>query len=75
MKESAPRITIDPKVCFGKPVIQGTRVHVTIILGHLAAGDPVETVAQEYGVSKEDVLACIGFALQCVERQHPSSHS
>ena len=50
-------------------MIQGTRVHVTVILGHLAAGDGVESVAKDYGITKEDVLACIGFALQCVLRK------
>jgi uncharacterized protein (DUF433 family) len=69
MKELAPRITIDQKVCFGKPVIQGTRVHVTSILGHLAAGDGMDDIAKDYGITKEDVLACIGFALKCVERK------
>ena len=70
IKELAPRITIDKDVCFGKPVLQGTRVHVTSILGHLAAGDRVESVAEEYGVTKEDVLARIAFALRCVEKKH-----
>ena len=75
MKELAPRITIDKDIGFGKPVIQGTRVHVTSILGHLAAGDRVEDLALDYGVTKEDVLACIRFGLQCMKSMHPETQS
>jgi uncharacterized protein (DUF433 family) len=70
MKEIAPRITVDEKVRFGKPVVQGTRVAVTTVLGHLASGDTAESIAEEYGLSKEDVLACIAYALDSVEHEY-----
>jgi len=38
MVRLGPRIVADPKVCFGKPVIEGTRVPVELVLGQLAGG-------------------------------------
>jgi len=70
MKEIAPRITVDETVRFGKPVIKGTRVAVATVLGHLAAGDTADSIAEEYRLTKEDVLACIAYALEAVEHEH-----
>ena len=67
MKEIAPRIVVDENIRFGKPVIKGTRVAVTTILGHLAAGDAPEELAHEYGIVKEDIFACISYALWIVD--------
>jgi uncharacterized protein (DUF433 family) len=61
-----PGITADPDVMQGKPVVAGTRVLVTTILGHLAAGDPIDDVAQDYGVRREDVLSCLAYATTVV---------
>ena len=59
------RISIDPKVCFGRPVIKGTRIWVSLILDFLADGDSVETIPQEYPqITREDVLACIAFGAE-----------
>lgn len=59
------RISIDPNVCHGKPVVKGTRVLVGNILGALGAGDTVEQVLQDYpNISREDVLAAMEFAGQ-----------
>ena len=61
MIEIAPRIVVDDNVRFGKPVIKGTRVPVDVLIGKLASGLSVETVADEYGVEREDVLAALAF--------------
>lgn len=53
----APRVIVDPAVRFGKPGIEGTRVPVALVLGKLAAGMTVETVMEDYGLTREDVLA------------------
>ncbi len=56
------RIQIDPKICHGKPVITGTRVLVSNILGALAGGDTIEMILEDYpNITKEDVLAAISF--------------
>lgn len=62
------RIEINPQVCSGKPVIRGTRVLVTSILGQLSAGESVEAVRQGYPeLTDEDVRAAIEFAKESVE--------
>ncbi len=55
------RIIIDKKIMHGKPVVKGTRVPVEIVVGSLAGGMSYEEVEKEYGVTREDVLACIAF--------------
>ncbi len=60
--EIAPRITIDEKVRFGKPVIKGTRVPVDLIIGKLAGGMTYDEVMSEYDLTKEDILAALDYA-------------
>jgi len=60
--ELAPGIIVDPTIRLGRPVIRGTRVPVDIVVGQLAAGLSVEQVAEEYGISREDVLAALAYA-------------
>jgi uncharacterized protein (DUF433 family) len=56
------RITIDPNICHGKPVVHGTRTPVTVILGVLDGEDTFEDVQRDYGISEDDIRACIAFA-------------
>lgn len=60
--EIAPRISVDEKVRFGKPVITGTRVPVDLILGKLAGGMTYEEVMAEYEITREDILAALDYA-------------
>lgn len=53
---------MDATVCHGKPVISGTRVLVSTILGALAGGDSVGEVAEDYGLSGSQVSAALEFA-------------
>jgi uncharacterized protein (DUF433 family) len=56
------RISISPDVCHGKPVIKGTRVLVSNILGALASGETIEEVLEDYpNITKEDVYAALDF--------------
>jgi len=63
------RIVVDPKVRHGKPVIKGTRVSVDVILGSLAGGMSVEEVADEYGITRDDVLAAIEYAAKLISME------
>lgn len=65
----APRIAVDPQVQSGKPVIQGTRVPVSVIVGAVAAGDSVEEVARDYGITAEDVRAALSYAANLVDQE------
>jgi uncharacterized protein (DUF433 family) len=62
------RILIDAKICHGKPVVRGTRVPVTVVLGALAGGDPPQQIAADYGITVEDVRACAAFAAEELDR-------
>lgn len=61
-REIAPRIVVDPEVRFGRPVIEGTRVPVDVLVAKLAAGMSPEEVSAEYGVTVEDVRAALSYA-------------
>ncbi len=55
-------IEINPLICHGNPVIRGTRVLVSQILGALAGGDSIDMVLEDYpSLSSEDVYAALRF--------------
>ena len=57
------RIEINPNVCHGSPVIRGTRVLVSQILGALSGGDSIEDVLEDYpSITSEDISAVFDFA-------------
>lgn len=68
------RITVNPKMFGGKPIIRGRRLAVEHVLGMLAAGDTPETILQGYPwLEKEDIQACLVYARRVVghERVEP----
>jgi uncharacterized protein (DUF433 family) len=69
------RISIDPRICDGRPCIKGTRVMVRVILANLAEGESHEMIMQRYHVSAEDIQAAILFAADLADDQHvPIEH-
>ncbi|MFO1434725.1 MAG: DUF433 domain-containing protein [Candidatus Competibacteraceae bacterium] len=61
--ELLARITINPKIFGGKPIIRGHRLAVEHILGMLAVGDSIETLLEGYSwLEKEDIQACLLYA-------------
>ncbi|MCX5885691.1 MAG: DUF433 domain-containing protein [Proteobacteria bacterium] len=67
-QELLERITVNPKVMVGKPVIKGTRLTVEYILNLLAHGATVTEIITEYkGLTPEDIQACILFATKSLE--------
>jgi uncharacterized protein (DUF433 family) len=68
------RITFNPNIFGGKPIIRGRRLAVEHVLGMLAANDSIETILEGYSwLRREDVLACIAYARKVVghERVEP----
>jgi uncharacterized protein (DUF433 family) len=58
-----PRISIDPGVCGGRPVIAGTRVRVSDVLEMLAGGASSGEIAADFPyLSEEDVRAALAYA-------------
>ena len=62
--ELAPRIVVDPNVRFGKPVVQGTRVPVALVIAKLAGGMTSQEVVDEYDITLEDIQAALSYAAQ-----------
>ncbi len=68
------RITVNPKIFGGKPIIRGHRLAVEHVLGMLAAGDTSETICEGYPwLEPEDIQACLLYAQRVVgqERVEP----
>lgn len=68
------RITINPSIFGGKPIIRGRRLAVEHVLGMLAAGDTPETILAGYPwLEPEDIRACLVYARRLVahERVEP----
>jgi uncharacterized protein (DUF433 family) len=68
------RISINPKVCHGKPCIKGTRIMVSIVLDYLRAGETPEEIVRQYPtLALHDVDAALGYAawLAHEEDEHP----
>ena len=56
------RITIDPKVCFGKPCIRGHRIWVSLVLDFLAQGASRAEILEDYPqLEKADIMACLAW--------------
>jgi uncharacterized protein (DUF433 family) len=61
-KELLKRISVNPKICFGKPCIKGTRIWVSLILDFLATGSTIDEILEDYPhLTKDDILACIAY--------------
>jgi len=57
------RITIDPKVLVGKPIIKGTRISVEFVVDLLGRGWTVEQILKEYDhLTPADIQACLAYA-------------
>jgi len=65
--ELLKRITINPDIFGGKPIIRGRRLAVEHVLGMLAAGDDIDTLLEGYPwLEREDIQACLAYARRLV---------
>ncbi len=70
-QELLSRISIDPKVCFGKPCIKGHRIWVSLILDFLASGMTVKEILEQYpGLEEADVRACIAYVAEMARERY-----
>ena len=70
MKDWRARISIDPKVCHGKPCIRGSRIMVSVILDNLAEGRTPEQLVRDYPPLKmADVKAAIAYAAELAREE------
>ncbi len=71
MKDLRNRITIDEKICNGKPAIRRKRIAVNTILEFLSAGDTIEEIHKQYpGLEKDDIFACLQFAADLMNKNY-----
>lgn len=64
------RISVDPKICSGKPCIRGTRIMVKNILGMIAGGYTIEKVLEAYPeLTREDVTEALNYASQVIDEE------
>jgi uncharacterized protein (DUF433 family) len=64
-QEILERISIDPRICGGKPCIRGHRIWVSLILDFLANGATFEEILENYpGIELEDIRACIAYGAE-----------
>ena len=74
MDELLERITIDPRICHGKPVVRGLRYPVEMLLELMSAGMTIEEILADYeDLEREDLLAVLSYAarLSQVKRTEP----
>jgi len=66
--ELLKRVTMNPDIMVGKPVIRGTRLTVQHIVGLLASGMTEDEIVSEYdGLTHDDIQACLLFATKALE--------
>ncbi|MDE2475142.1 MAG: DUF433 domain-containing protein [Alphaproteobacteria bacterium] len=70
---ASERIVIDPSISHGKPVIRGSRVPVTVVVGSLAGGMTFEEIEREYDITADDIRAALKFVGEIAEQEsfHP----
>ena len=63
--EVLERISVDPKICFGKPCIRGHRIWVSLILDFLASGWTMRQILDNYpGLEEADLYACLAYGAE-----------
>ena len=71
-----PRITLDPDVLAGRPVIRGTRLSVEFVIGLMADGWDEAAILENYpGLKHDDIIACLAYARNSLssEKVFPSA--
>lgn len=62
------RITTTTSIMLGKPVIQGTRITVEMVMERLASGWSLDQLLESYpGITAQDIHACLAYAAEAVE--------
>ncbi len=63
------RVTFNPEIVGGKPIIRGMRVSVELILSLLAQGETPEAILADYpDLDSDDIRACLAYAHAVIAR-------
>jgi len=64
------RITADPEIFGGKPVVRGMRISVELILSLLAQGQTIEALLEDYPeLEADDIRACLAYARAAIANE------
>ena len=61
--EVFPGVTVDPKIVHGNPVLTGTRIPVSLVVGQLAGGETFETLKEAYRLTDEQIRTALGYTV------------
>ncbi len=65
------RITLDEKICNGKPTIRGKRITVQTILEFLSSGESHEEILRQYpSLEPEDITSCLKFVTELMNKNY-----
>jgi uncharacterized protein (DUF433 family) len=70
--EVFPGVSMDPNVRFGKPCLTGTRIDIATIVADLGAGETIESVQDEYSLTREQVLTALRYAAHLAAHLPPA---
>jgi uncharacterized protein (DUF433 family) len=71
MKKIHDRITVDPAICNGKPVIRGMRITAQTVLEFLSAGETHDEILKQYPMLEaDDITACLDFASRLMAHRY-----
>lgn len=65
----AKGITANPHICGGKPVLEGTRIPVSMVIGSLSSGMTEKEMLEEYDVTPKQIRAALAYASQILAEQ------
>lgn len=68
--ELLERIWIDPARCGGRPCIRGHRIWVSLVLDLLASGSTYDEIVREYGITPEDIHACLAYGSEMARERY-----
>ena len=64
------RITTDPNIVLGKPVIKGSRITVELILRKLLEGMTIDELLEAYPhLTKDDILAALSYSAEVISQE------
>ena len=64
------RITVNPDIMLGKPIIKGTRITIELILRKLAEGMKEKELLEAYpGLKQEDILAALSYSADVISKE------
>ena len=72
--EIFPGVVSDSEILGGEAVIKGTRIPVSLVLGHLASGMSMDEIIYEYDLKRDDIYAALAYAAKRIGEEVPHAN-